>query len=38
MRDIEEILNNHLTNKANYADALIVLTSLEIHLKRGVKF
>jgi hypothetical protein len=31
------ILNNHLTNKGNYADALIVLASLEIHLKNGLK-
>lgn len=36
-RNIEEILNNHLTNKGNYADALIVLASLEIHLKNGLK-
>ncbi len=35
--DIEEILNNHLTNKGNYADALIVLASLEIHLKSGMR-
>ena len=35
--NIEEILNNHLTNKGNYADALIVLASLEIHLKNGLK-
>lgn len=36
--DIEEILNNHLANKINYADALIVLASLEVHLKGGMKF
>lgn len=36
-RNVEEILNNHLTNKGNYADALIVLASLEIHLKNGLK-
>lgn len=35
--DIEEILNNHLSNKGNYADALIVLASLEMHLKSGMK-
>lgn len=35
--DIEEILNNHLGNKGNYADALIVLASLEVHLKSGMK-
>lgn len=35
--DIKEILNNHLTNKGNYADALIVLASLEIHIKNGLK-
>lgn len=35
--DIEEILNNHLSKKRNYADALIVLASLEIHLKSGLK-
>ena len=35
--NIEEILNNHLANKGNYADALIVLASLEVHLKSGLK-
>lgn len=35
--DIEEILNNHLSKKGNYADALIVLASLEVHLKSGIK-
>ncbi len=35
--DIEEILNNHLSNKGNYADALIVLASLEVHLKSGMR-
>jgi hypothetical protein len=34
--DIEVILNNHLANKSNHADALIVLASLEVHLKSGV--
>jgi hypothetical protein len=33
--DIEKILNDHLSNKGNFADALIVLASLEIHLKAG---
>ncbi|QGG47308.1 asparagine synthase-related protein [Heliorestis convoluta] len=31
--DIEDILNRHLKKQGNFADALIVLTSLEIHLK-----
>jgi hypothetical protein len=35
--DIEEILKNHLSHKGNYSDALIVLASLEIHLKSGLK-
>lgn len=35
--NIEDILNNHLSNKGNHADALIVLASLEIHLKSGIK-
>jgi hypothetical protein len=35
--DIEEILNNHLLGKSNNADALIVLASLEIHLKNRKK-
>ena len=35
--DIEKILKNHLSNKANHADALIVLASLEIHLKSGLE-
>jgi len=35
--DIEKILNNHLANKSNQADALIVLASLEVHLKSGMK-
>lgn len=35
--DPEKILNIHLSGKANYADALIVLASLEIHLKTGLK-
>lgn len=35
--DPEKILNIHLSGKANHADALIVLASLEIHLKTGLK-
>jgi len=35
--DIEKIWNRHINNEANHADALIVLTSLEIHLKNGVR-
>ena len=35
--DIELILKNHLSNKGDFADALIVLASLEIHLKSGLK-
>lgn len=35
--DPEKILNAHLSGKANHADALIVLASLEIHLKTGLK-
>ena len=35
--DIENILNNHLSNKGNHSDALIVLASFEIHLKSGLK-
>ena len=35
--NIENILNTHLSEKANFADALIVLASLEIHLKSGLK-
>jgi len=35
--DIEQILNNHLLGKGNHADALIILSSLEIHLKNGLK-
>lgn len=34
--DIESILKKHLARKANFADALIVLASLEIHLKNGL--
>lgn len=33
--NIKDILDNHLSNKGNYADALIVLASLEFHLKSG---
>lgn len=35
--DPEQILNAHISGKANHADALIVLASLEIHLKTGLK-
>lgn len=35
--DPEKIINAHLSGKANHADALIVLASLEIHLKTGLK-
>lgn len=35
--DIERILTTHLSGKGNHADALIVLASLEIHLKTGLK-
>jgi len=35
--DIEQILNNHLSRKGEFADALIVLASLEIHLKSGLE-
>lgn len=35
--DIENILNSHLSSKGNFADALIVLASLEIHLKSGLE-
>jgi len=34
--DLECILKNHLSNKGNHADALMVLASLEIHLKSGL--
>lgn len=33
--DISLIYKNHMNRKGNYADALIVLASLEIHLKAG---
>jgi hypothetical protein len=29
------LLEKHLSGRANHADALIVLASLEIHLKNG---
>ncbi len=35
--DVDKILNNHLSNKGDFSDALIILTSLEIHLKNGKK-
>ncbi len=35
--DIEKILHAHLSQKKNHADALIVLASLEIHIKSGLK-
>jgi hypothetical protein len=34
--DIETILNDHLAKKGDFSDALIVLASLEIHLKSGL--
>jgi len=33
--DAVKLLNDHLSNKGNYYDILLVLTSLEIHLKTG---
>lgn len=33
--DFEQIWKAHMARKANHADALLVLTSLEIHLKAG---
>jgi len=35
--DIGLILKSHLSGRGNYADALIVLASLEIHLKSGLE-
>lgn len=35
--DVEKIYNDHMKRKRNHADALIVLSSLEIHLKAGKK-
>jgi len=35
--DIDSIWDRHINKKANYADALLVLASLEIHLKAGKK-
>lgn len=35
--DIDKIYNDHMNRKVNHADALIVLASLEIHLKAGKK-
>lgn len=35
--DFDEIWERHINKKANHADALIVLASLEIHLKAGKK-
>ena len=35
--DIEKIWKNHQNNIGNHADALMVLASLEIHLKAGKK-
>lgn len=35
--NIESILNDHLSGKGNFSDALIVLASLEIHLKSGLR-
>lgn len=33
--DILKIFNDHMKRRGNYADALLVLASLEIHLKNG---
>ena len=35
--DIDEIWKRHINKRANHADALLVLASLEIHLKAGKK-
>lgn len=35
--DFDKIWNTHMNKKANHADALMVLASLEIHLKAGKK-
>ena len=35
--DIDQLWKNHINKKANHADALITLASLEIHLKAGKK-
>lgn len=35
--DIEMILKNHLNKNGNFANALVVLASLEIHLKSGLR-
>jgi hypothetical protein len=35
--NIDSILSDHLSGKADFADALIVLASLEIHIKSGLK-
>ncbi|MFT5248449.1 MAG: hypothetical protein ACI93P_000162 [bacterium] len=35
--DIDDLWNKHQKKQANYADALITLASLEIHLKNGKK-
>lgn len=33
--DFDKIWNDHINKKKNYADALLILSSLEIHLKAG---
>jgi hypothetical protein len=35
--DFEQIWKRHMNKRVNHADALLVLTSLEIHLKAGKK-
>lgn len=35
--DFEQILKRHMNKRANHADVLLVLASLEIHLKAGKK-
>jgi len=35
--NIDDIWNKHQNKQANYADALVILASLEIHLKNGRK-
>lgn len=35
--DLENLYSNHMNRKGNHADALLVLASLELHLKAGKK-
>jgi len=35
--NIEDIWDLHQKRKANYADALLILTALELHMKAGIK-